>query len=137
MRKLLFAAATILLAATGCSKQEARQAADDATTAAEKVVQKAQDAIDVAVPIGKDDPAVREKERFDEGWRGLEVFRDVSGGKPVGPPAPDVKVAFAQNGKESFEGIVPTAINRTPVVVPIKGDVSGPSVLKTQVYLDR
>ena len=31
---------------------------------------------DIAVPIGKDDPALREQERFDEGWRGLPGFRD-------------------------------------------------------------
>jgi lipoprotein-anchoring transpeptidase ErfK/SrfK len=90
------------------------------------------------VPLGpKDDPAAREKERFDENWRRLHTFRTVQLG-PHGPaPPPAVNVTFAQNGKESFKGLDPNGINGAPVVVPIKGDMAGPSVLKTQVYLDR
>jgi len=53
------------------------------------------------------------------------------------PPVPAVQIAFAPNGKESFKGLDANAINTAPVVVPLKGDVAGPSVLKTQVYLDR
>ncbi|HEX2059131.1 MAG TPA: L,D-transpeptidase [Thermoanaerobaculia bacterium] len=138
MGKQTMAAAALLLIVLGCSKQEAKQAKEEVQQTASDVAQKVEDAFDVAVPIGgKDDPAAREKERFDEGWRGLDVFRQAKAGQPQGPPAPSVNVRFVPNGKESFEGLDPNAINNAPVVVPIKGDVSGPSVLKTQVYLDR
>lgn len=128
----------LLLVALGCSRQEARQAKEEVQQTASDVAQKVEDAIDVAVPIGApDDPAAREKERFDEGWRGLEVFQQAKAGQAQGPPAPEVKVTFVANGKESFEGLDANAINNAPIVVPVKGDVAGPSVLKTQVYLDR
>jgi len=66
----------------------------------------------------------------------LESLREARAG--VRGPAPaDVQVTFVPNGKESFEGLDANAINNAPVVVPLKGDVSGPSVVKTQVYLDR
>lgn len=121
---------SLLVVAVACSKQEVKQ-----TTHETK--EKTADAFDVAVPIGKDDPAAREQERFDEKWRELNVFRDV---KPAAPPPmqpAEVNVVFAPNGKESFQGLDPSTMNSAPVVVPLKGDVAGPSVLKTQVYLDR
>ncbi|HEV3484646.1 MAG TPA: hypothetical protein VG106_04510, partial [Vicinamibacterales bacterium] len=122
----------MLLLGIACSKEETQQA----QTKAEKVAQKVEDAIDIAVPLGdKDDPAAREKERFDESWR--DIFRDVKVGQVQGPQQPDLKITFVPNGKESFKNLTPEQINNAPVVVPIKGDVSGPSVLKTQVYLDR
>ena len=128
--------AALLVAAVACSKEEATEAKQDATTAATNVAQKVKNAINVAVPLGeKDDPAAREKERFDEQWRGLEVFRDVKPGQ--GPTPPPVEVVFLPNGKESLKNLTPEQMNKAPVVVPIKGDVSGPSVIKTQVYLDR
>ncbi|HEX6097549.1 MAG TPA: L,D-transpeptidase family protein [Thermoanaerobaculia bacterium] len=130
-------AATLALVAA-CSKQEAKQAKEDVQNTATNVAQKVEDAIDVAVPLGgKDDPAAREKERFDENWRGVFQNTKVQTA-PQGPQAPEVQVTFAANGKESFAAFkTPEAINTAPVVVPLKGDVSGPSVLKTQVYLDR
>ncbi|MFP5245956.1 MAG: L,D-transpeptidase family protein, partial [Thermoanaerobaculia bacterium] len=113
-------------------------AGERAQEAATKVADKVEDAIDIAVPLGdKDDPAARERERFNEDWRSLESLRDARAGQPQGPPPPEVKVTFVQNVKESFENLDPNAINNAPVSVPLKGDVSGPSVLKTQVYLDR
>ncbi|HVS32887.1 MAG TPA: L,D-transpeptidase, partial [Thermoanaerobaculia bacterium] len=44
---------------------------------------------------------------------------------------------FVTGAKETLQGLTPAAINNAPVSVPIRGDVAGPSVLKTQVYLDR
>ena len=126
--------AAILAVAVACSKKEARQEAEKtATTVAEKV----EEAIDIATPWGgKEDPAAREKERFDEGWRG--VFKDVQVQSPQAPKPVEVNVVFLPNGKESFKDFPdPDAMNKAPVVVPLKGDVAGPSVLKTQVYLDR
>jgi lipoprotein-anchoring transpeptidase ErfK/SrfK len=138
MRKQIIGAVAIALIATACSKEEAREAKESAQATATSVAEKVEDAIDVAVPIGdRDDPAAREKERFDEGWRNLDVFRTAQSTTPQGPPSPDVKVTFVANAKETFKGLTPQAINDAPVSVPLKGDVSGPSVLKTQVYLDR
>ena len=132
---------TILLAAMlslaiACSREDASQEKAQATATNDAT--KGEEAIDVAVPLGKDDPAAREKERFDEQWRGLSGFSSAQPGQPQAPPAPAIDVTFAPAGKESFQGLeTAEAINNAPVVVPIKGDLSGPSVLKTQVYLDR
>jgi lipoprotein-anchoring transpeptidase ErfK/SrfK len=137
MKRQTVVLAAILAVAVACSKQEAKQAGNEAKEAATDVAQKVEDAIDVAVPIGKDDPAAREKERFDESWRGVFQNAKVQTA-PQGPAAPEVKITFLPNGKEAFaKPIDPAALNDAPVVVPVKGDVAGPSVLKTQVYLDR
>lgn len=140
MKMREFIAAIALVAAVACSKEKAEEAKDATKEAASNVAQKVEDAIKVAVPLGdKDDPAAREKERFDERWRGLEGFRDVRQGPPQNQPQPPaVKVTFAPGVVEKgFKDIRPEAIQDLPVAVPIKGDMSGPSVLKTQVYLDR
>jgi lipoprotein-anchoring transpeptidase ErfK/SrfK len=131
--------AAILIVALGCSKQEVKDAGQRAQDATTRAVDKAADAIDVAVPMGqRDDPAAREKERLDEQWRQLESLREAKAAAQLqAPPVPAVQIAFVPNGKESFKGLDANAINSAPVVVPLKGDVAGPSVLKTQVYLDR
>jgi lipoprotein-anchoring transpeptidase ErfK/SrfK len=143
MGKQILAIAALLIVAAGCSKQEAKQAQEKAATAVADAANKVEDAIDVAVPIGgKDDPAARERERFNEEWRQLESLREAQAVKAAQAQADtnaaqQVNVKFVPNGKESFEGLDANAILNAPVVVPLKGDVSGPSVLKTQVYLDR
>jgi lipoprotein-anchoring transpeptidase ErfK/SrfK len=140
MRKTMAVIALVFMAALGCSKQEAKQAGEKAQDAATNVAQKVEDAIDVAVPLGpRDDPAAREKERFNEEWRQLESLREAQAQKAAqqAQQTPAVNVQFVPNGKESFKGLDANAINNAPVVVPLKGDVAGPSVLKTQVYLDR
>jgi lipoprotein-anchoring transpeptidase ErfK/SrfK len=122
--------AALLCVAVACTKHEAKQPTQNAKANAAGT--------DVAVPIGqRDDPAAREQERFDEKWRDLNVFRNVNQVPPIAPPATQVNVVFLPNGKETFEGLDPNTMNAAPVVVPLKGDVAGPSVLKTQVYLDR
>ena len=132
MKREIVVLAALLAVAGACSKQETKTEAPKTATVAEKT----EDAIDVAMPYGKDDPAAREKERFDEGWRG--IFKDVQMPASQGPKPSEVQVTFVPNGKESFKNFTdPNAINSAPVVIPIKGDVAGPSVLKTQVYLDR
>lgn len=134
-RTLIFAMA--LSAAVACTKQEAKQAGENAKTKAKEVAAKVDDAIDIAVPLGgKDDPAAREKERFDENWRSAGVFQNVKVA-PAPPPQPKLQLTFVPNGKESLKKLTPEQINNAPIAVPIKGDVNGPSVLKTQVYLDR
>jgi lipoprotein-anchoring transpeptidase ErfK/SrfK len=147
MGKQILAIAAILIVAGGCSKQEAKQAQDKASSAVTNAANKVEDAIDVAVPIGdKDDPAAREKERFDEQWRQLESIRQAQAAQAQqqaaqaqqqADAAKAVNVQFVANGKESFKGLDANGILNAPVSVPLKGDVAGPSVLKTQVYLDR
>jgi len=128
MGKQTMIVAAILIVAIGCSKQATTRAVDEAA-----------DAMDVAVPLGeRDDPTARERERLDEQWRQLESLREAKiAAQLQAPPVPAMQIAFAPNGKESFQGLDASAINNAPVVVPLKGDVAGPSVLKTQVYLDR
>jgi lipoprotein-anchoring transpeptidase ErfK/SrfK len=131
--------ATVLLCAIACTKQEAKQAQQQAKEKARAVADKVSDIVDIAVPFKgqEDDKGAREQERFDEKWRGLEVFRNVRPAPPMGPVKPKVQVTFVANAKESLKKMTPEMINSAPVSVPIKGDVNGPSVLKTQVYLDR
>ncbi|HET8774676.1 MAG TPA: L,D-transpeptidase family protein [Thermoanaerobaculia bacterium] len=137
MKRATVVLAAILAVAAACSKRETNQANTETQNTATNVATKTDD--DVAAPFGgvRDDPAAREKERFDEGWRGVFQNAQVPGA-PQGPKPAEVQVTFAPNGKESFKNLTdPEAINAAPVVVPLKGDVAGPSVLKTQVYLDR
>lgn len=137
MGKQISIVAAILIIAIGCSKQEVKEVGQRAQDATTRAVDRAADA--VAVPLGeRDDPAARERERLDEQWRQLESLREAKAAAQLqAPPVPAVQIAFAPNGKESFKGLDANAINNAPVVVPLKGDVAGPSVLKTQVYLDR
>lgn len=126
----------MLLASVACSRQETTRVENQPEGKIEKAVRTVTDAVEVPFG-GQDDPAARERERFDENWRSLESLRAANAKRRAGPQAPAVEVKFAPNGKETFEGLAPQAILAAPVVVPLKGDVSGPSVLKTQVYLDR
>ena len=60
MGKQITALAAILVVALGCSKQEVKEAGQRAQDATTRAVEKAADAIDVAVPLGqRDDPAAR------------------------------------------------------------------------------
>lgn len=128
----------ITLVASACSKEKANETKESVKQTATNVKEKVQDAIDVAVPMnGKDDPSAREKERFNEDWRNLESIRNAQAMQAKAQQNANVNVKFVQNAKESFKGMTPDAINNAPVSIPLKGDVSGPSVLKTQVYLDR
>lgn len=136
MGKKAFILAAALVAGVACSRQETTQVEQKSEGKVAKAIRTVTDAVEVPFG-GKDDPAARERERFDEGWRSLESLREARSGRPLGPQAPAVNVRFAPNGKESFDGLEPQAILSAPVVVPLKGDVSGPSVLKTQVFLDR
>jgi lipoprotein-anchoring transpeptidase ErfK/SrfK len=125
--------AIALLTAFGCSKEEARQTTETTTRSITENVQHAWDAV---VPVrGTDDPAARERERFDEGWRGLQSFRDTQLAERRAEAAANIR--FLPAGQESLKELTPQAMLDAPVVVPLKGDVAGPSVLKTQVYLDR
>ncbi|HET7435577.1 MAG TPA: L,D-transpeptidase [Thermoanaerobaculia bacterium] len=151
--KRQLATGLMLAMALACTKEKATEVKDNAKAAAHNVAEKARDAVDAAVPIGdRDDAAARERERFDESWRNLESFRAQQAAQKKAEQAAQQKadqaqaaqqqaaaqkIQFVTNVKESFKNLTPDVMNRAPVSVPIKGDVSGPSVVKTQVYLDR
>src|SRR5688572_25316295 len=113
-----------------------RETVTEKTVAAKKKVADTFD--DVAVPWSRTENRQRnEQERFDDRWRQLETFRAQAQRRAARPAPPKVNVTFVSGVKETFDNVTPQVINNSPVSVPIQGDVSGPSVLKTQVYLDR
>ena len=143
MKNLVTAA--LLAAAIACTREQAH-------ATKENVKAKVRDTFEAAVPLGQaDDKAAREKERFDEQWRQLHSFNAQPQPQPatVPPPPPPQQTATepaeqplqfverTKKSKETFKDMTPDAINASPVMIPIKGDVSGPSVLKAQVYLDQ
>src|SRR5207253_10554491 len=110
-----------------------------------KVKEKVKDiAEDISVPLGRrDDPAAREKERFDRQWRQLESFRaqqaeaERQRQQRAAAAQPPANFRFISGLKETCKGLDAHGINNAPIVVPITGDVRGPSVLRAQVYFDR
>ncbi len=133
------AVAALLAAAVACSREQAH-------VTKEKVKQKVRDTFDISAPLGQaDDTAGREKERFDEQWRQLHSFnpqpapaaqqQQAVSNEPAEQPLQFVE--RTKKSKETFKGMTADAINSAPVMIPIKGDVSGPSVLKAQIFLDR
>jgi lipoprotein-anchoring transpeptidase ErfK/SrfK len=138
MKRRIAVLAAVMIAAA-CSREEAKQTAQTTTA---KVAEKVQDVFDVSTPMGKPDPPdvaqQRERERFDAKWRELQSFRAVKISQlPLQTAPPPPKVAFVTGVKETFKGLDSDAINAAPVNVPITGDMKGPSVLRTQVLLDR
>lgn len=134
-RTLTVIAASII--AVACSRKETVQQTGTAGQGAGQTA--AQNHNRFSVPAGTpDDPAARERERFDNRWRKLTTFarqQEQPAGQRAARPAQNIR--FVRGTKESFDGLSPDAINAAPVVVPITGDMKGPSILKTQVYLDR
>jgi lipoprotein-anchoring transpeptidase ErfK/SrfK len=115
-----------------------REVVQEKTVAAKKKVEETFD--DVAVPWARTETHQRnEQERFDERWRELASFRAQQARQQQqrrqAQQAKDVR--FVTGVKETLDNLNVAALNATPVAIPIQGDVSGPSVLKTQVYLDR
>lgn len=161
MRKLISIA--MMAGFIACSKETTTRTVETVQEKTMKVTEKVADVFDAAAPMGsreKEDAAAREQQRFDQQWRQLQSFNAQQQAAAAAqqqqaaaaqqqaaaqaqqtaaaatPPAVDV--TFAEKGaKESFKGMDMNAINAMPVRVPITGDVAGPSVLKTQVYLDR
>ncbi|HEU4523348.1 MAG TPA: L,D-transpeptidase [Thermoanaerobaculia bacterium] len=133
MKKTVSALAIAILG-LACSREEVQERTASVSEKVSTVTER------VAVPFGRpDDPAARERERFDTKWREAQSFREQQAAAAQRQRAAQAaqKVQFVRGAKESFTGMTPDAINSAPVSVPITGDVSGPSVLKTQVYLDR
>ena len=117
-----------------------REVVQEKTIAAKKTVSERLD--DIAVPWERTENRQRnEQERFDERWRELESFRAQQARQqqqqrqPSATPATNLR--FVTGVKETLDNINVQALNAAPIAIPIQGDVTGPSVLKAQVYLDR
>ena len=149
----------VLVALAGCSREQTQQVKEKAANVKERVA----DAFYVETPIERKQVSAaqtaqeREKERFDQQWRDLQSFRaqqavqaaaqqqaaqqaaqqQAAAQQAAAAVALNVQFVSRGKGKETFRGLDADAINAAPVMVPINGDVSGPSVLKAQVYLDR
>ena len=133
----------LIVVAVACTRERAIDVKNTTTSAVKNAANKVQDAFDISTPVAgpPDNPQEREKERFDQRWRDLESFRQQQAAQQEAQrQAQQARVAnikFVKGAKETFRGMTPDTINNAPVSVPISGDVRGPSVLKTQVYLDR
>src|SRR3954451_6236899 len=150
--KRLSILAIAALAAVACTREQAHDTKTRAQNAATKAVQKVSDSLDVSTPLGGKEPPPSqqelERQRFDQQWRQLQSFRaqqaaqaaaqqQQAAAQQAAQQAQAVNVQIVHGKKESFKGLDANAINAAPVNLPITGDVRGPSVLRTQVYLDR
>lgn len=94
-------------------------------------------------PVGADpSPEELERMRFDERWRNLQSFRNPgvqSAATPAPGGGPELRFVTAedQSVTDSLEEINPEQIDQLPVRAPLRGDVSGASVLRAQTLLDR
>jgi lipoprotein-anchoring transpeptidase ErfK/SrfK len=143
MKKIAILAMAVAVAA--CSREKATNVKNTTTSAVKNVATKVGDAFDVSTPMAgaPDNPQEREKQRFDQQWRQLQSFKEQQQrqqqAQQQAQAASAAKVqivARTKATKETFKGLDANAINNTPVALPITGDLRGPSVLKTQVYLD-
>src|SRR3954454_1734814 len=141
------------LAAVACTREQAHDTKTRAQNAATKAVQKVSDTLDVSTPLGAKEPPPSqqdlERQRFDQQWRQLQSFRaqqaaqaaaqqqQAAAQQAAQASAKALNIQIVHGMKESFKGLDANAINAAPVNLPITGDVRGPSVLRTQVYLDR
>ena len=141
----MLAAAILMLAA--CTKEAANQANESAKGTAHSVAKKVQGAVGyVTTPAYAPDPyaRTREQERFDTKWQQLQSFRAQQEQQrqqqqqaAMQAQAQGAQLQFVTGQKQSFKGLDANGINSAPILVPITGDISGPSVLRAQVYLDR
>lgn len=127
----------LLLAACGGDEEAATSTAPPASEA-RSVAQSSP-----STPIGTDPTAEEmEQDRFSDAWRALDSVqrarqqpRQGRAGQGTATASSSTFVPRA-NREESVDDISIDTIGKAPVLVPISGDVEGPSILKTQVYLD-
>jgi lipoprotein-anchoring transpeptidase ErfK/SrfK len=136
-----------ILLLVACNREQVHETKTRAANAAHKVA----DTLDISTPLGGNEPAPTqqelERQRFDQQWRQLQSFRAQEAARIAAQQAivqtqptttqPALGLTIVHGRKESFKGLDANAINSAAVNLPITGDVRGPSVLRTQVYLDR
>lgn len=110
----------LLLLTAACSKSEQESTA---RLPAEEAARKG-----VAVPVGRPlSKSEIQQERFNERWRQLTSFKGVAA-----PPV--VQTATFAETLDDLRGLMTVNL---PFHVPISGRAAGPSVLRTQILLDR
>ena len=122
----------LVLALAGCGRDEQPRAAAPRTGP--------QDSGGISVPTGTGPTREEiERERLSQEWRNLASLRQAQTSRAAGDVARDTSLTFINDPDfgEKLKGVDPAVIASLPVRVPIRGDVSGPSVLKAQVLLDR
>ena len=122
----------LVVTLTACGREEPEN-----TQATQPDVQSAPE---VSVPTGtKPTLQALERERFSQEWRQLRSFMEAKTIARTGEDQRDLSLTFVSDpgSRENLDTFNPSTIETLPIRVPIRGDVSGPSVLKAQVLLDR
>ncbi|MFL5539539.1 MAG: L,D-transpeptidase family protein [Longimicrobiaceae bacterium] len=124
MKTIRFMAMAGVLLAAACTKDEEKPAAAPPAQ---------RGTAEAARPSGADlqysnepDPTPQQIEqgRFATDWTAVVKLDTTGGGAPIRNP-------------EKYEQITPQRVNDGPMFLPLSGDVSGPSVLRVQMLLDR
>jgi len=119
MKKITCAALAGFLLAAGCGKGDEEKE----TPPAPPVVQDSAADLPYAAEPNLT-PEELERGRLDSDWASVVTVDTTGGGVPV-------------NNPEKWEQISAQQLNRTPIFLPLSGDVAGPSVLRVQILLDR
>jgi lipoprotein-anchoring transpeptidase ErfK/SrfK len=124
MKTIRFMALAGILLAAACTQDEEKPAAAPPAQ---------RGTAEAARPSGADlqysnepDPTPQQIEqgRFATDWAAVVKLDTTGGGAPIRNP-------------EKYEQITPQRVNDGPMFLPLSGDVSGPSVLRVQMLLDR
>lgn len=115
-----------LLLAAACADDEPNTQKQAAPVAVRTVEAAEAPVAAVAYDIGERAMTKEELDRArrDGGWREVVSLDTTGAGMPVDNP-------------ETWEGISADAVNRGQMFLPLAGDPAGPSVLRTQILLDR
>lgn len=133
----------VLLAASvwACGSEQAQETAQRAANAAQRAVAKIEAELSGESPVrSRLSPEEIERQRFNADWHRLRSFQQaVRRGSPVQTQPDRVPLKFIEdpNFSEKLDSTSLQAAESLPIRVPIRGDVSGPSVLRAQVMLDR
>lgn len=137
------ATSILLLAASvwGCSREQAAGTAQRAADAAQRTVAKIEAVLSGESPIGSRLSREEiERQRFNADWQRLRSFRQAGrrGSSPQRQPE-RVQLKFIQEPtfSEKLDPETLEVLDTLPIRVPIRGEVSGPSVLRAQIMLDR
>lgn len=142
MSKLTFACIVFSLVSLTACRDERRDNASATQAPGAQTSTTAQQQPEFEAPLGPNPTREEiERQRFDSAWRRLRSFQ--AGGTPSGaaarPQGEAAQLKFLADPKfqEKLDGASFANIDAQPLRVPVKGDVSGPTVLRAQVMLDR
>jgi lipoprotein-anchoring transpeptidase ErfK/SrfK len=137
MKRTIIALGILALAA--CTREKAHEVKESVKGTAKTVATRVSDAVTTPSYAPETQTSPREQQRFDQRWRVLQSFKQqLQVAQQKREQAQQLaNIQFITGKKQSFKGLDFNGINSSPVLVPITGDLAGPSVLKAQVYLDR